>query len=218
MGGNAKWASFIEYLVKTGMKPSSAQGTATSNDASPPSAHQPAAQSVPLIGEQRGAPSAAASSSVFPQGLQRSAGHQDGPDHQKACDSEHVCEKCGSDELQSWQKRCGPCFREHARRLNENFYLNVRFEDKDEAKARGRVQWDNERKRWFVPAGGDISLWERWHVRCCECGESINYIMAADPNKVQCPGNECAPERRAREERGHANGMKQSGCATRWRI
>ena len=40
-------------------------------------------------------------------------------------------------------------------------YLNVPFEDKDEAKAAG-AYWDGDKKLWYVPAGKDVSAFKKW--------------------------------------------------------
>lgn len=40
-------------------------------------------------------------------------------------------------------------------------FLNVPFKEKDEAKALG-ARWNPERRLWFVPAGADITLFQRW--------------------------------------------------------
>lgn len=42
-----------------------------------------------------------------------------------------------------------------------NVYLNVEMAEKDAAKALG-ARWDNDQKKWFVPAGVDVSLFKRW--------------------------------------------------------
>ena len=39
--------------------------------------------------------------------------------------------------------------------------LEVPFSEKDEAKALG-AWWDPELKKWFVPQGRDLTLFERW--------------------------------------------------------
>ncbi len=44
-------------------------------------------------------------------------------------------------------------------------YLNVPFEEKNEAKMLG-AWWDPNEKRWFVPNGKDTSPFRRWlHIR-----------------------------------------------------
>ncbi|CAJ1330750.1 unnamed protein product [Effrenium voratum] len=119
---------------------------------------------------------------------------------------EHACEKCGSSCLESWMVRCHPCFKEHCVRLDTDFYLRCPFEEKDEAKARGGIKFDWDAKKWYVPAGLNISLWERWHVCCENCHESISNddavtAMERQRKPVTCPGGECAPELRARIEK-----------------
>ena len=42
-----------------------------------------------------------------------------------------------------------------------NTYLDVPFEEKDEAKALG-AKWDPDIKRWFVPQGLDVSDFAEW--------------------------------------------------------
>ena len=40
-------------------------------------------------------------------------------------------------------------------------YLNVPFAQKDAAKALG-ARWDAANKKWYVPAGKDITLFAQW--------------------------------------------------------
>lgn len=40
-------------------------------------------------------------------------------------------------------------------------YLDVPFEEKDEAKALG-AKWDPDIKRWFVPQGIDVEDFSQW--------------------------------------------------------
>lgn len=42
-------------------------------------------------------------------------------------------------------------------------YLNVPFAQKDEAKALG-ARWDAANKKWFVPAGRDMTLFAKWQA------------------------------------------------------
>ncbi|MGZ5075491.1 MAG: DUF5710 domain-containing protein [Methylobacter sp.] len=42
-------------------------------------------------------------------------------------------------------------------------YLNVPFAQKDEAKALG-AKWDAIKKKWFVPADKDITLFAKWQA------------------------------------------------------
>ena len=42
-------------------------------------------------------------------------------------------------------------------------YLNVPFAQKDEAKALG-ARWDAIKKKWFVPADKDITLFAKWQA------------------------------------------------------
>ena len=42
-------------------------------------------------------------------------------------------------------------------------YLNVPFAQKDAAKALG-ARWDAANKKWFVPAGKDITLFAKWQT------------------------------------------------------
>ncbi|BBL72571.1 DUF5710 domain-containing protein [Methylogaea oryzae] len=44
---------------------------------------------------------------------------------------------------------------------NAKFYLNVPYAEKDQAKALG-ARWDASRKKWYVPAGVDVSLFQQW--------------------------------------------------------
>eukprot|EP00929_Paragymnodinium_shiwhaense_P019584 TRINITY_DN13302_c0_g1_i1.p1 TRINITY_DN13302_c0_g1~~TRINITY_DN13302_c0_g1_i1.p1 ORF type:complete len:1011 (+),score=244.69 TRINITY_DN13302_c0_g1_i1:142-3174(+) len=122
--------------------------------------------------------------------------------HERHEDQTHTCEMCGTEDLRHWQVRCSACYRDNMRLLDTPFYVNVPFDQKDQAKARGvGLRWDKDLKKWYVDSGRDISLWEKWHVCCCKCGEAVSYKQKVDPSKVQCPGRECAPERRAREEK-----------------
>jgi len=43
----------------------------------------------------------------------------------------------------------------------ENRYLDVPFEEKDQAKGLG-ARWDPAVKRWFIPPGKDPAIFERW--------------------------------------------------------
>lgn len=115
--------------------------------------------------------------------------------------SEHLCEICSTAELQDWQIRCSSCFRTHKEVLSEDFYLRVPFDDKEEAKARGRVCWDVGDKKWYVPIGGDVSMFQKWWVKCQKCGEKINNKGRGKADKDECVGGECGPQRRAREAR-----------------
>jgi hypothetical protein len=42
-----------------------------------------------------------------------------------------------------------------------DIYLNVPFEEKDEAKAKG-ARWNRETKKWFIPKGWAIAPFIRW--------------------------------------------------------
>ena len=42
-------------------------------------------------------------------------------------------------------------------------YLNVPFAQKDAAKALG-AKWDAVNKKWYVPAGKDITLFAKWQT------------------------------------------------------
>jgi hypothetical protein len=42
-------------------------------------------------------------------------------------------------------------------------YLNVPFAEKDAAKALG-ARWDAANKKWYVPAGKDITLFAQWQA------------------------------------------------------
>lgn len=46
-------------------------------------------------------------------------------------------------------------------RRDKPVFLNVGMIEKDQAKALG-AQWNVEQKKWFVPAGVDVSLFQRW--------------------------------------------------------
>lgn len=43
----------------------------------------------------------------------------------------------------------------------ERTYLNCPFDDKDQCKALGG-RWDNEAKKWYVPAGRDSAPFSKW--------------------------------------------------------
>ncbi|UUS62517.1 MULTISPECIES: DUF5710 domain-containing protein [unclassified Acinetobacter] len=45
--------------------------------------------------------------------------------------------------------------------VNDRKYINVPKEEKDEAKQLG-AKWDRVQKSWYVPAGVDIALFEKW--------------------------------------------------------
>lgn len=40
-------------------------------------------------------------------------------------------------------------------------YLNVPYAQKDAAKALG-AKWDPAHKKWYVPAGKDVALFDKW--------------------------------------------------------
>ncbi len=40
-------------------------------------------------------------------------------------------------------------------------YLNVPYCDKDAAKGRG-AKWDRIKRKWFVPAGVDLTFFKKW--------------------------------------------------------
>ena len=42
-------------------------------------------------------------------------------------------------------------------------YLNVPYAEKDAAKALG-ARWDPANKKWYVPAGKDITLFAQWAI------------------------------------------------------
>ena len=44
----------------------------------------------------------------------------------------------------------------------EDFFLNVPFEDKDDVKSLG-CKWNKEVKKWFVPKGTDVNRFKKWH-------------------------------------------------------
>lgn len=46
---------------------------------------------------------------------------------------------------------------------DSKIYLNVPFAQKDEAKALG-ARWDAVKKKWYVPANKDVTLFARWHA------------------------------------------------------
>ena len=75
----------------------------------------------------------------------------------------HSCEKCGALDLPSWAARCTACWRLYFRSSDSDFYLRCPFEQKDEAKKRGAA-FDSGLKKWYVPAGKDISKCETWFL------------------------------------------------------
>ena len=46
---------------------------------------------------------------------------------------------------------------------DSKIYLNVPFAQKDEAKALG-ARWDAIKKKWFVPADKDVTLFTKWQA------------------------------------------------------
>lgn len=77
--------------------------------------------------------------------------------------------------------------------------------EKDRAKERG-AYWDGNLRKWYVPAGRDISLFEAWFVRCVRCGEGLSDDpkLKYNPNSQTCPPRcvpECQVDRQQREER-----------------
>ncbi|CAK0901091.1 unnamed protein product [Prorocentrum cordatum] len=122
-----------------------------------------------------------------------------------AGDGPRTCEKCDSENLPfPGAFRCGPCWREHFQSVDEPFFLRCPVTEKDEAKRRG-AWWHPEMKKWYVPAGRDISLLERWFVRCARCGEGLSdhprmrYNPGSQADPPACRP-ECASDRLQREE------------------
>jgi hypothetical protein len=48
-----------------------------------------------------------------------------------------------------------------AKTRTDRTYLNCPYDDKDDAKALG-AKWDPDMKKWFVPAGNDITPFDAW--------------------------------------------------------
>jgi hypothetical protein len=51
--------------------------------------------------------------------------------------------------------------------------LDVRYQEKDQAKALGAI-WDNDLRLWYVPTGRDLRPFLRWlprHVRLLDAAE-----------------------------------------------
>lgn len=108
----------------------------------------------------------------MPQSLpspKRSRSDVDVPRNEETNES-HSCEKCGALDLPSWAARCTACWRLYFRSSDSDFYLRCPIEQKDEAKKRGAA-FDFGLKKWYVPAGKDISKCEKWFVRCVKCKE-----------------------------------------------
>ena len=95
---------------------------------------------------------------------------------QEETNESHSCEKCGALDLPSWAARCTACWRLYFRSSDSDFYLRCPIEQKDEAKKRGAA-FDFGLKKWYVPAGKDISKCEKWLVRCVKCKEGTLDIL-----------------------------------------
>ena len=44
-------------------------------------------------------------------------------------------------------------------------YLNVPYEDKEEAKELG-CKWNAKRKKWFIENPKDRALYKKWYLEC----------------------------------------------------
>lgn len=113
-----------------------------------------------------------------------------------------VCEKCESTDLPFPNAtRCGPCWRQHFRKAEQAFFLRVPREEKDEAKRRG-AWWNPTLKKWYVPVGKDISLCDKWFVRCDKCGEGLSDHpdKKYDKAKQAVCQPECQVDRQKRED------------------
>jgi len=142
----------------------------------------------------------------MPQSLpspKRSRSDVDVPRNEETNES-HSCEKCGALDLPSWAARCTACWRLYFRSSDSDFYLRCPIEQKDEAKKRGAA-FDFGLKKWYVPAGKDISKCEKWFVRCVKCKEGLSdhpkmkYDPTSRKNPPQCDP-ECEKDRLARVE------------------
>ena len=51
-------------------------------------------------------------------------------------------------------------------------YLNVPYAEKDQAKALG-AKWDASIKKWYTPAGVDISQFGKWYSQTTEQASSV---------------------------------------------
>ena len=87
--------------------------------------------------------------------------------------------------------------------MKPRFYLAVPYAQKDEAKGLG-ARWDPTRKRWYVPEGLDLSVFQRWapeipEAEASPAGKAAKsqvrphdapgvVIPSADPNFIPYPG------------------------------
>jgi len=65
-------------------------------------------------------------------------------------------------------------------------YLNVPFAQKDAAKALG-ARWDGAARRWYVPAGLDLSLFAAWNSDAAGAGAVVAPAAAAAPAGASLP-------------------------------
>lgn len=67
----------------------------------------------------------------------------------------------------------------------EPVFLNVAFEEKDEAKALG-ARWNPTEKKWFVPVGKRIADFDRWLPANLRTPEAYIYLIAAPRQCFSC--------------------------------
>jgi hypothetical protein len=88
-------------------------------------------------------------------------------------------------------------------------YLNVPYAEKDAVKALG-AKWDPFNKKWYVPAGVDISQFQKWHNPDLET------------NKDSHPKDKAIPVLAAKETKGtftypaNNNFVAYDGDAPHW--
>ena len=65
-------------------------------------------------------------------------------------------------------------------------YLNVPYAQKDAAKALG-ARWDAANKKWYVPAGKDISLFAAWQPS--DASESASAAASSPKSRAASANN-----------------------------
>jgi len=82
-------------------------------------------------------------------------------------------------------------------------YINVPYKEKNEAKALG-AKWDRQEASWYVPAGVDLSAFQKWPARAAaplvSADEPASLSVAAATATGEMPADVPAPAAEAGEE------------------